>query len=670
MQTGRTDFEVRLLGPPSLSVAGSTVSFPTRKSNALCFLLIATSPRRWDRTQLSAMLWGESEAEHARGSLRKALSLLSSRGEVGSIIGRDRNSAWSEADISRSDLAAFNRCLKAASEQDYVDALALWRGEPLADLEIGEEGFDEWVFAFRNSMVASTHTLLSQRLAALPDDTSTRSLVIALSQLITRIEPSDCGANDRLIRAHAARGDVAAAMVQYRSYVRALVDLNVPVPPEMAKFAASLAQSGRKPQDTAADVSAGDLATSRRKLGAGPGWPRVAILRPLSMRPIPDLLSFTHEEVMLQLTRFRSLRCFDAPSDEEERPSGARQIKLYEDFTHDYRITMTAEPRARAIYVKCTNTHTGELVSYTKLDEDVLADRQNAEQSIASAINAIHEDILSSHFYQPEAQASPFRRWLQAYKLMQEFTLEADNEALTILESLANHPKGKSLSLVHSSISSSLLKRRLLNPSSLNDAAEFGRALDAARHALALDSLEPFNHVVSAWAHMQTNNHARALDAFDTALRLNPYSSRMLMSASQGNAYGGNLRRARELSDRAMALSNRWIPPYFHSYNARLAFLEGSLVECQSHLERAPDNIENAILSTIVATELGRKSDASCAKDAMMRRVQSTAPQLMNDTNQFASWISTTSMIKDPLQRRRFLSGLERAGVPLTGVPS
>ena len=56
--------------------SGSAVRFPTRKTKALLAYLTLNGDRTHSRGKLAGLLWGASDEQHARSSLRQALSRL------------------------------------------------------------------------------------------------------------------------------------------------------------------------------------------------------------------------------------------------------------------------------------------------------------------------------------------------------------------------------------------------------------------------------------------------------------------------------------------------------------------------------------------------------------------------------------------------------------------
>ena len=69
--------EIRTLGGfDAVTPAGGGISFPTRKTTALCAYLAVEAPRRHGREALVALLWPDAAERQGRANLRKTLSRL------------------------------------------------------------------------------------------------------------------------------------------------------------------------------------------------------------------------------------------------------------------------------------------------------------------------------------------------------------------------------------------------------------------------------------------------------------------------------------------------------------------------------------------------------------------------------------------------------------------
>ncbi|WP_226577809.1 BTAD domain-containing putative transcriptional regulator [Acuticoccus sediminis] len=606
------------------------------------------------------MLWGDNDAEAARASLRKSLSLLRANEATAQLIGSDRAHAWFAGDPTRSDLATFNRCLGAGTERAYREAARLWRGTPLADLETGEALFDEWIAQFRAETIGVTHKCLAKRLDSMPEATTPINLQIACCELLIAIEPSDSEANERLLRLLLRDGQKAAAARQLRSYINALKELDLTPPRELVDSVRRAAAQGKAEPFPNTNIEYRPKRYADR--------PHVALIR---ARPtgqsVPDLISFAHSEVIHQLTRFRSMRCFERDDrDEVDNLNNGliSRIGFSDALDHDYRLLLWDEPRARSIYLRCVNARRQDTVSCVRIGYDCLEDRIAAETIIATAINSLEQDIVMDD--RPRTSCSPFDRWLEAYQLLTQWSEAAARTAMPILEDLANDDQGRRLSLVHSSISSLLMIRRLTIPTAAKMAlADQERAREAALQAIAIDALEPFNHVVLGWMRMQANEHDTALLSFEDAVALNPYSAATVVAAAEANAFAGNVVKAQNLADRALSLSGRYTPAYFYAYLANIAYLRGDLDGCIECLRRAPESIHTAILLVAAQSERNDTKATGAARVRFERELRRAEPYAQIDGTTLSKWLVSTTMHRDASVRRRLFNSLERAGVPI-----
>ena len=459
------------------------------------------------------------------------------------------------------------------------------------------------------------------------------------------------------MKLHAGRGDPAAATRCFRRLEVALGDLDVAVPDRLCEMVATLRG--------AAGVI--EPAPDPRSLSHH-GLPTVILQPPRGMPAGADQFAFAHSEVMCQLTRFHSMRCFEPlPSLSEDTRDTKCSIKLEEEGKHDYRILLWNEPNARALYLRCVNAHRMDTVSCMRLGYDDLADRHASQRIIASAVNTIEQDILNDSSVQ---QDSPYARWLVALKHLQLFTADSDRIAQQILTELAEDPRGGRLSLVHASMGSVVMKRRLYSPADLDGDDDIRRAKISVERAMALDPHNPFNQVISGWWSIQTQAHDRALAAFNNALTLNPYSSRVLISAAEAHAFCGDIAGARILAKRAVEYSGCYAPPYFHSYLAAIAYLAGDLDDCLLRLHRAPENLHTLLLSIATHQERGDASAVTAARARLECELRQAQRERQFDRDALADWIVGSNMSRDATSRRRMFGALELAGVPVAAEPA
>jgi DNA-binding SARP family transcriptional activator len=213
------EISLALLGPPVVERDAVPVVFDTKKAVAL-LALVAVAGREQSRERLAAQLWPDSDPAHARGSLRRTLSvtaagvgegLLISRTAVGLQPGRVRVDVTDFAALTaRPDVASLERGVRLYRD-DFLTGFSL-RGCP---------DFEDWQSAtadrLRQDLAGALERLVAACVAA---GELTRALDHARRWL--SLDPLHEPAHQALIRLQAWTGQRAAALRQYRSLVRVL----------------------------------------------------------------------------------------------------------------------------------------------------------------------------------------------------------------------------------------------------------------------------------------------------------------------------------------------------------------------------------------------------------------------------------------------------------------
>jgi DNA-binding SARP family transcriptional activator len=154
--------EFRLLGPLEVSDETGELLLGGQKQRAVLALLLLEAPRPVATDRLIEALWGEEPPRTAATSLQNFISHL--RKTLGSDVVVTRTPGYALAiSAEQVDLERFRRLVREAREVEELElraeklreALALWRGPPLADL------------AFERFAESVTAPLEEERLAAL-----------------------------------------------------------------------------------------------------------------------------------------------------------------------------------------------------------------------------------------------------------------------------------------------------------------------------------------------------------------------------------------------------------------------------------------------------------------------------------------------------------------------
>jgi DNA-binding SARP family transcriptional activator len=149
-----TGLTLSILGAPEFTGDGAPkangiVEQPMRL--ALLVYLAASLPRGFRRRdELLALLWADSDAQHARNSLRQSLHVLRQRLPDDTVLVRGSEEVALSARQLSLDSEMFEEHLDHGRE---VEALALYRGDLLQSCHLADcPGFDEWLGAERERL--------------------------------------------------------------------------------------------------------------------------------------------------------------------------------------------------------------------------------------------------------------------------------------------------------------------------------------------------------------------------------------------------------------------------------------------------------------------------------------------------------------------------------------
>lgn len=218
-----------LFGAPRLERDGLPVTTDTRKAIALLAYLAVTG-RSHTRDSLATLLWGDTDQQHARGALRRTLSVL--RGAAGETVIALHGDTVTAGPALWCDVVAFRAALNGA-EGELRAALSLAHAAFMAGFSLRDSpDFEEWQFAEAETLnreLAGALTRLANHLAARGDYPAALEHARRLLSLDTLNEE----AHRLLMRLYSYSGDQAAALRQYRECVRVLEqELGVPPLPE------------------------------------------------------------------------------------------------------------------------------------------------------------------------------------------------------------------------------------------------------------------------------------------------------------------------------------------------------------------------------------------------------------------------------------------------------
>jgi DNA-binding SARP family transcriptional activator len=281
-----SELRLALLGPPRVDRDGGPVEVDTRKAIAL-LAYVAVAGGWQSREGIAALLWPDYDRTHARGALRRTLSVLNRALAGGDWLQVERAAVRLDTEHAWFDVRRCSQLLAACAAHGHpvaevcarcvdplAEAVALHRGDFLAGFSLRDsDSFDEWQSFQADGLrreLAGALDRLTRGLAG----TGRWEEAVAAARRWLALDPLHEPAHQRLMRLYAWSGQRAAALRQYRACVRVLDDeLGVaPLEDTTALYQAILENRVDPPAPlTAAGAATGAGAGARAEAGAGAG---------------------------------------------------------------------------------------------------------------------------------------------------------------------------------------------------------------------------------------------------------------------------------------------------------------------------------------------------------------------------------------------------------------
>jgi DNA-binding SARP family transcriptional activator/tetratricopeptide (TPR) repeat protein len=229
-----TGISLALLGPPIVERDTTLVTFDTKKAIAVLALL-AVSGREQSRERLAAQLWPDSDGAHARGSLRRTLSVTAAA--VGEGLSISRNAVALRPGLVRVDVTDFAALIAQPDALSLERGVRLYRDDFLTGFSLrGCADFEDWQAATADRLRQDLAGALERLVAAcVQAGDLARGLDHARRWL--SLDPLHEPAHQALIRLLAWTGQRSAALRQYRALVRVLsTELAVSPLPETTRL--------------------------------------------------------------------------------------------------------------------------------------------------------------------------------------------------------------------------------------------------------------------------------------------------------------------------------------------------------------------------------------------------------------------------------------------------
>ncbi len=657
---------LRLLGGFSLSADGGPVALPTRKAEALLAHLALQPDQRHARETLAALLWGRQTDAQARRNLRHCLASLRRAlgASAAAVMDVDRGSIMLRAEAIEVDVGTLRHLINGDLTAGLVEAVALCKGELLADLNLREEGFEDWLSLERQTargLQAGVLTRYSESRLAEGDGEA----AVAAAELLARLEPLDEPAQRLIMRAYAAAGRRSAALAHYQTSI-ALLEQELGVQPEAETTALwQTIKDGGGPMAEATPAAVEAVAAPlAARLGA-PKRPAIAVLPFDNMSGDPEQEYFADgivEDIITALSRYRWFPVVARNSTFTYKDRAVDVAEVGRDL--DVRYVLEGSVRKGGdrvrINAQLIDAHDGSHIWAKRYDcalDAIFAVQDEITEAIVGAI----EPELASTERERAKRKSPDR--LDAWDCyhrglwhLYRFTKEGNARARQLMrQAIRMDPD---FGLAHAGLADALYMG-VLHGYSVAPEQDIGAAFEAAQAALVIDDKHAGAHFSLGRAYILKREIDAAIAELQTAVALNPSFADAYYGLSMALLYAGEPEESILAMDNALRLSPH--DPYHWIF---LTLRAAALAIAQRHDE----GVENA---NEAARHPGAKLTAFAVQAGCLALVgrSGEARAALDKARQFKPNLSADYLGKIwPFKNRRdfdyFIDGLRDLGLP------
>ena len=501
---------INLLGSVEVIRNGQPHVLPaSRKTRGLlAYVALATRPCR--RDDLCDLLW--DDVDDPRAELRWCLSRL--RAALGPWLVTSRDSISISPERLTIDAISFRRLATGTSSKlDAERALELWRGRPLADVDVsGAHGFRCWWMAEREALSA-VHQNLLHRLVDLSWSSHDQALVAA--RYLVAQYPTDEWGHARISQALHRSGRQIEART-YLATTRNTLGLELGVPPD------SLMMDLPPVPDPAAPDESAQARPSIQTLRIS-GTPPLLGVTSIRVAGTDEALRSMAAHVTSDLAHglWRSGICdvveVDDGANNHVRPSYMTYaVRGKIDRTHD----------GLTLSLRCETTRPTAALWYARYGPDRSITPPLANW-IGNAIGAIQSSVQIAETKRAQQRNQEGDRTLldvvlEAHSLAALLEQSANHQALTLLDGVLNQAPDDARALALAAWCHA--QRRVYNWST-DPAADRGQAERLATSAAQLGAADPICLTMIGTARTLLGDHVAASALLSRASELNPASS-------------------------------------------------------------------------------------------------------------------------------------------------
>jgi TolB-like protein/DNA-binding SARP family transcriptional activator len=680
-----TTLELDLFGRFQARAAGRVVEVPRRKERALLALLAMPPGERQLRDRLCGLLWSDRGEKQARDSLKQAVCRL--RASFAPILTlpvlADRESLMLDRTSVVVDVARFEHHAAEGSPEAVAQAAALYRGDLLDGLEVGDAAFDEWLLIerqrFRGIASKGLETLLDRYVAS-----GTHDRMGAVARQLLTLDPLCEIAHRALMQTYAEEGRATLALKQYQLCRDALQnELGVRPEGETERLyraikekratAGHLLLSHGSTRSSLLQERAGRRIDLERSIPVG-GPPlrfssSIAVLPFANLSGDPEQEYFCDgitEDIIVLLTRYRWLMVIARGSSFAYKGQATDVRCVGVELGAHYLVEGSVRKRGRGIritaqLVDATDARELWAEQYDRGLEEVFTTQDDICRTIAAAIEAELSELEREIARRKDPDSLDAWDWHQRglwhfYRFSNAGFAEAERmfrQAVVIEPALGRAHAGLALVQVQDAFYGDPAIRQPMLDS----------AIGSGQHAVGCDAKDAACHFALGRAYSLRRAYAEAIAELELAIELSPSFAQAHFALGHTLLWAGRAQEAIGLSDRAERLSPRdphlWT---FHHSRAQALFLLGDLKKAEEFGFKAiqQPNATYWPFATLVVTLAtgGQLAKASAvAKELLRRKPNYNCRYVRQD---FFFWNERDEY--DTVER--YVNSLARAGIP------
>lgn len=663
---------IELFGPLAIRYGERDVIIVGRKARALIGYLALSDRLEETRDSIVGLLWGESDQDHARGSLRQALAEVRRALKAVDFDGlrADRLSIGFDRASVSVDLADVIESARAGEAHAILLERERAADSVLSEFETVDDDFGDWLRAKRQSIANNLIRMLEK---VMHDEGVAAPKRRRAAQALLNLEPSNEVAARLLIRAALAAGDNGAAFTIYdqlRTLLRDIYGVKPSAETEdiiasvlQAQDEAAVPKHRRLPARTSGDVAHPLAVTpprSRLKL--------VVSVMPFDMSKVSVANLYRvqgfRRELVAHLVRFREWVVSDrALAANPDRPPQPEQT--------EYLIEASAIETRNEVRLTLTLREAGE-TSYLWSEPLKLAVESwfQAQERVVRRLSTSLNLHISAERLAAIAQRGPnnliaYDLWLLAQATLSRLEASSWERASVLLKEVIR--QSPNFAPAFSSLAQLNNSAHIAMPGIMRDRTRTDAALGFAREAARIDPADSRSQLCLGWSHAMAKQYEQAIIHMLLANELNENDSWTTVSSANCLAFCAEYDKAREIAVRALSLPLAPSPLQW-SYQAAIRFMLADYEGCVAAAEAAGDSVNPNVPAwkTAALFHLGETAEA----EAQLKRFFSLTRERWSGAEPASDAAITRWLLQMfPIRRKddwlRLRDGLAGAGAPV-----